>query len=82
MVGTHTSHLYQNVMKTQIIPPLSKPKQPTAAQLAGGLIISVGEARKVLGGDAKDLSDDEVIVMIYELSEIAQTLLKNSSFIG
>lgn len=49
--------------------------QPTIAQLAGGLIISVGEARKILGADAKGRSDDELIAEIYELSEVAQAIL-------
>ena len=50
--------------------------QPTIAQLASGLIISVGEARKLLGPDANDLSDDELIAFIYQLGEIAQASLR------
>jgi hypothetical protein len=56
------------------------PKQPTAAQLTGGLIISVGEARKVIGEDAKGLTDDELIMKIYELTELAQKLLNYNGF--
>lgn len=54
----------------------ARSQQPTITQLAGGMIISVGEARKILGTDAKDLSDDELIAEIYAMSEIAQALLK------
>ena len=50
--------------------------QPTIAQLASGLIISVGEARKLLGADAKDRGDDELVAEIYALSDIAQASLK------
>jgi hypothetical protein len=61
-------------MKTKHTP--TKPKQPTAAQLADSLIISVGEARKILGTEANGLSDEELVVTIYELSELAQAMLK------
>jgi len=65
-------------MKSQQSSSQSKAEQLTPAQLAGGLIISVGEARKLLGADAKELSDDEIVALIYELSEIAQTLLNTA----
>lgn len=48
--------------------------QPSVAQLADGLIISVGEARKILGTDAAALSDDELIAEIHALDEIARSL--------
>lgn len=53
-----------------------KREGPTAAQLAEGLIISVGEARKLLGADALGMSDNEIAVLILRLHEIAPDLLK------
>lgn len=64
-------------MKTkQTFATTSNPQQPTAAQLAGGLIISVGEARKILGADAKNLSDEEIIQEVYLLNDAIMSLLK------
>lgn len=59
----------------------SKILAPTAAQLAEGMIISVGEARKLLGAEATNLSDDEIAVFILEFSDMAQDLLKYKHFI-
>lgn len=56
-----------------------KRESPTAAELAEGLIISVGEARKLLGKDAQNMSDDEVALLVLELHEVAPTLLKLSN---
>lgn len=56
----------------------TKPIQPTAAQRADNLIISVGEARKILGADANGLGDEELMAAIYELSELAQALLNTA----
>lgn len=56
----------------------TKPIQPTAAQLADNLIISVGEARKILGADANGLGDEELMAAIYELGELAQVLLSST----
>lgn len=52
-------------------------QQPTAKQLAEGLIISVGEARKLLGAEYESLTDDEVALVILALSDVAPVLLKN-----
>jgi len=48
------------------------------AQLANGLIISVGEARKILGADSNGRSDDEIAVIILELTQLGQELLNTS----
>lgn len=56
----------------------SSRKKPTAAQLAATLIISVGEARKTLGADAKGMSDDDIALYVYALQEIAPKLLYTS----
>lgn len=42
------------------------------------LIISVGEARKILGVDAMGRSDDEIARDIMELTDLAQKLLNTS----
>ena len=55
-----------------------KPKQAkglTAAQLSQGLIISVGEARKILGAEAKGLTDTDLEELIFELSLFSQQVL-------
>jgi hypothetical protein len=49
--------------------------QPTIDQIAGGLIITVSEARKILGADAKELREEELITLIYELGEMARAVL-------
>lgn len=57
----------------------NKCKAPSASELASGLIISVGEARKLLGKHAQNMSDDEIAMLILELHEIAPSLLKMSN---
>jgi hypothetical protein len=42
------------------------------------LIISVGEARKIIGVDAKGRTDDEVAKEVLELTDLAQKLLNTS----
>lgn len=53
--------------------------KPTAKELVEGLIISTGEARKLLAKEAEHMSDDEVAVLVLELHEIAPSLLKMSN---
>ena len=48
--------------------------------LSSSLIISVGEARKLLGVDANGLTDDELAQAILEMTDLAQKLL-NTSFL-
>ena len=51
--------------------------QLAAAQLAESLIISVGEARKILGNDANGISDNCLTKLILDLSELAIDILKH-----
>ena len=53
-------------------------KSPSAAQLASGLIISVKEARKLLGVSFDALSDDEVASLTLDLHELARSLLQTN----
>lgn len=55
-------------------------QQPTAAQIAEGLIISVGEARKVLGAEARGLSDEQVAAQILIMADLATELLQYKHF--
>lgn len=48
---------------------------PSETHLSSSLIITVGEARKILGAEAKGRSDDEIAKDIMELNEFAQLLL-------
>ena len=64
---------HENNLKTET-------KGLTPSQLAEGLIISVGEAKKVLGKDAKGLSDDEIAEHILLFADLAQTLIKYKHF--
>jgi len=59
----------------------NKPKQPTAAQIAGSLVMSIGEARKILGTDAKELDDDQIAIQLLEMEELAHHLLKYKQFV-
>lgn len=52
--------------------------RPTTAQIVAGLIISVGEARKLLGVDAKGLTDDDIAQFVISLTDIAPELLNTS----
>lgn len=54
--------------------------QPTAEELSQGLIISVGEARKILGKECESMTDDEIISEIYNLTDAIQELF-NTSFL-
>lgn len=55
-------------------------EEPFTAQLTEGLIISTGEARKILGATAKHLTDDELAKQILVLSDLAHDLLKYKHF--
>jgi hypothetical protein len=50
-------------------------KQPGSSRL----IISVGEARRLLGKDAKSLTDDQVEEQILLLSSLAENFLQDNS---
>ena len=43
-----------------------------------GLIVSVQEARKILGDDAKNMTDDQIIEVIQNLDAIAVAALRDS----
>lgn len=53
-------------------------KKAIPAQLESALIISLKEARKIMGVDARALSDDELTMEIWRLMEIAPDLLKST----
>ena len=53
-----------------------KIQEPTVTQLSQGLIISVGEARKILGAEGKDLSDNQIVMFILDFSDFGSMLLK------
>ena len=52
-------------------------KKAIPAQLESALIISVKEARKIMGVDARPLSDDELILAVWHLMEISNELLNS-----
>jgi hypothetical protein len=56
----------------------NKPKKApmTVAQLPNNLIISVGEARKILGSDANSLNDEGLENLIFTLTDISQDALR------
>lgn len=54
----------------------NKEKKVIPTQLESALIISLKEARKIMGVDARTLSDDELTMEIWRLMEIAPDLLK------
>lgn len=56
----------------------SKENKVIPAQLESALIISLKEARKIMGVDARTLSDDELTMEIWQLMEIASDLLKSA----
>lgn len=58
----------------------NKPKKApiTATRLSKNLIISVGEARKVLGSVTNSMSDDEFEDLIFVLTDISQDILKQT----
>lgn len=43
--------------------------------------MSVGEARKKLGADAKGLSDEQIAIQLLEMEELAHELLKYKQFV-
>lgn len=47
-----------------------------SAKQPEGLIVSVGEARKLLGSDAKSLTDDEIEQQVLYLNELCIQILK------
>jgi len=51
-------------------------KKLTAAQLQA-MPISIGEARKLLGSEYHDVSDDEIASQILSLNEVAIFLFNN-----
>lgn len=57
-------------------------KKPTAAELVAGLIISVGEARKLLGVDAQELTDDDIALLVLSLADLAPELINTSILSG
>ncbi|MFZ2545066.1 MAG: hypothetical protein WAW80_03760 [Candidatus Saccharimonadales bacterium] len=57
---------------------LDKSGEPSAEELSKGLVISVGEARKLLGTDAKEHSDNQIIEQIHRLTELAYAILKST----
>jgi hypothetical protein len=57
-------------------------KKAIPAQLESALIISVKEARKIMGVDARTFSDDELAMEIWLLMEIAPDLLKSAHISG
>lgn len=59
----------------------NKASQPTAAQIASSLVMSVGEARKLLGIEAKELDDDQIAILLLEMEELAHHLLKYKQFV-
>jgi hypothetical protein len=53
-------------------------KNTVPARLEGALIISLKEARKIMGVDARIFSDDELTIEIWRLMEVASDLLKSA----
>ena len=45
-----------------------------------GLIISVKEARKLLGVSYKDITDDDLATMILSMEKVSLGIIKNDSF--
>ncbi len=56
-----------------------KKEKVVPAYVEASLIISLKEARKIIGVDARTLSDDELMVAILQLTELASDLLKSSN---
>ena len=52
----------------------------SSPDLSSSLIITVGEARKILGADANNRTDEQIAKEIIELNELAHILL-NTSFL-
>jgi hypothetical protein len=58
------------------IVPKNKSQQLTASQLQA-LPISIGEARKLLGDDVQNMSDEEVAQLVLSVNELAILLCNN-----
>lgn len=58
-----------------------QPQEPTLEQLTSGLVISVKEARKILGAEGKGLSDTQIALFILDFSDFAPDLLKYKQFV-
>lgn len=52
-------------------------KSTVPAYLEAALIISLKEARKIMGVDARTLNDDELTILVWQLMDIAPDLLKS-----
>lgn len=52
-------------------------KSVVPAHVEAALIISLKEARKIMGVDARTLSDDELTIEIWQLMDVASDLLKS-----
>jgi hypothetical protein len=52
-------------------PIISKSDRMVSAHIESALIISLKESRKILGVDARTLSDDELTVEIWKLMDVA-----------
>ena len=52
---------------------------PSAQEMSNGMIVSVSEARKILGDEYSTLSEEELGGLILDLHELAQTILKSIS---
>ncbi len=68
----------RNEVKTKNVKKSKQIKGLTAAQLSQGLIISVGEARKILGAEAQGLTDTDLEELIFELSLLSQQVLRHT----
>lgn len=64
--------------KTKNTKKSKQAKGLTAAQLSQGLIISAGEARKILGAEAKGLTDSDLEELIFELTLLSQQALRHT----
>ena len=53
-------------------------EQPNIARLSQHLIISTSEARKILGTDVQNLSDEELEEFIFAATSISQQVLQLS----
>lgn len=71
-MSTYEKHRYRHEKR------LKKPVVKTA-ELLSGLIISPGEARKLLGVESSHFTDEELAYQIHELTQFAMDLLKNTN---
>lgn len=54
--------------------------KPSFSELSDNAVISVGEARKILGRASNESTDEELMYLVYDLSELAKELLKYKHF--